>query len=78
MASHPHISVVSPVYRAASMVSELVRRISENVETISPDYEIILVNDASPDDSWNEILKQCQANPKVKGLNLSRNFGQYR
>lgn len=77
MASHPHISVVSPVYRAASMVSELVRRISENVETISPDYEIILVNDASPDDSWNEILKQCQANPKVKGLNLSRNFGQY-
>ena len=74
---HPHISVVSPVYRGASMVQELVKRISDNVEKLTPDYEIILVNDASPDNSWDEILKQCHLNPKVKGINLSRNFGQY-
>ena len=73
----PHISIVSPVYRGGKMVSELVRRNVESVSTITDDYEIILVNDASPDDSWDEIVKQCAQNPKVKGINLSRNFGQH-
>ncbi len=40
-------------------------------------YEIILINDASPDNSWQEIEKQCALNPCVKGINLSRNFGQH-
>lgn len=72
-----HISIVSPVYRGEKMVAELVRRNVDSVSTITDDYEIILVNDASPDDSWNEIVKECSVNPKVKGLNLSRNFGQH-
>ena len=72
-----HISIVSPVYRGGKMVAELVRRNVESVSTITDDYEIILVNDASPDDSWDEIVKQCAQNPKVKGINLSRNFGQH-
>lgn len=59
------------------MVAELVRRNVESVSTITDDYEIILVNDASPDNSWEEIVKQCAANSKVKGINLSRNFGQH-
>ena len=59
------------------MVTELVRRNVESVSLITDDYEIILVNDASPDNSWEEIVKQCTANPKVKGINLSRNFGQH-
>ena len=71
------LSIVSPVYRGEKMVSELVRRIVENVETITPDYEVILVNDASPDNSWLEIEKECAKNTKVKGINLSRNFGQH-
>ena len=73
----PHISIVSPVYRGEKMVAELVRRNVESVITITDDYEIILVNDASPDNSWEEIVKQCALNPKVKGINLSRNFGQH-
>lgn len=73
----PHISIVSPVYRGEKMVAELVRRNVESVSTITDDYEIILVNDASPDNSWDEIVKQCAANSKVKGINLSRNFGQH-
>ena len=77
MKSTPHISIVSPVYRGEKMVAELVRRNVESVSAITDDYEIILVNDASPDNSWDEIVKQCAANPKVKGLNLSRNFGQH-
>lgn len=71
------LSIVSPVYRAEKMVSELVRRIVENVEIITSDYEIILVNDSSPDNSWAEIEKECAKNTKVKGINLSRNFGQH-
>ena len=74
---NPHISIVSPVYRGEKMVAELVRRNVESVSTITNDYEIILVNDASPDNSWDEIVKQCELNPKVKGINLSRNFGQH-
>ena len=73
----PHISIVSPVYLGEKMVAELVRRNVESVSTITDDYEIILVNDASPDNSWDEIVKQCSQNPKVKGINLSRNFGQH-
>lgn len=71
------ISVVSPVYRGEKMVGELVRRNVEALSGMGVDYEIILVNDASPDESWREIAKECQKNPKVKGLNLSRNFGQH-
>lgn len=59
------------------MVAELVRRNVESVRAITDDYEIILVNDASPDNSWEEIVKQCELNPNVKGINLSRNFGQH-
>lgn len=72
----PLISIVSPVYRGEKMVHELVRRITENVSKISEDFEIILVNDSSPDKSWNEILKECKIDRRVKGINLSRNFGQ--
>ena len=71
------ISVVSPVYRGEKMVSELVRRNVEALAGMDADYEIILVNDASPDNSWGEIVEECKKNPKVKGLNLSRNFGQH-
>ena len=69
--------MVSPVYRGEKMVSELVRRNVEALTGMGVDYEIILVNDASPDNSWAAIEHECKMNPKVKGLNLSRNFGQH-
>lgn len=59
------------------MVSELVHRNVEALTGMGVDYEIILVNDASPDNSWQAIKAECKKNPKVKGLNLSRNFGQH-
>jgi dolichol-phosphate mannosyltransferase len=73
----PHISVVSPVYRAEKIVSELVRQLHENVSKITDNYEIILVNDASPDNSWLSIVHECEQDVRVKGINLSRNFGQH-
>lgn len=76
MSTKPHISIVSPEYKGATMVAELVRRIRESVSPITEDFEIILVNDASPDNTWSEIGKQCAADKRVKGLDLSRNFGE--
>ena len=74
----PVISIVSPVYRGEKMVHELVCRIQKNVSGFTEDYEIILVNDASPDNSWQAILQECSIDHRIKGINLSRNFGQHR
>ena len=74
----PHISVVSPVYRGEKMVHELVSRIKANVAPITEEFEIILVNDASPDLSWIIIREECLVDKRVKGINLSRNFGQHK
>lgn len=71
------ISVVSPVYKAESIVSKLVEEIETYLKPLFNSYEIILVEDGSPDNSWHEILKVCNRNNKVKGVKLSRNFGQH-
>lgn len=71
------LSIVSPVYRAEKMVHMLVERIVKSVTTITEDFEIILVNDASPDASWSIIEHECAQDKRVKGINLSRNFGQH-
>lgn len=71
------ISIVSPIYKGEKMLDELVDRLTKSVGTITDDYEIILVNDQSPDNSWNVIKRICKDNKHVKGVNLSRNFGQH-
>jgi len=76
MSKKPYISIVSPEYKGEKMVSELVSRIIASVTPITENFEIILVNDASPDNTWKEIRKQCDLDPRVKGLNLSHNFGE--
>ena len=70
------LSIVSPVYRGEKMLTELVRRIHEAIRPLTDDYEIVLVNDCSPDASWEKIVEICAADKQVKGINLSRNFGQ--
>lgn len=75
--SKPLFSIVSPVYRAEQIVPELVRRIRAAVETITQDYEIILVEDGSPDNSWQAIAAESKKEARVKGIQLSRNFGQH-
>lgn len=70
------ISVVIPVYGCRAALSELYRRITESVKEITDDYEIILVNDACPQNSWEEIEVLCEKDVHVKGIELSRNFGQ--
>jgi dolichol-phosphate mannosyltransferase len=72
-----HLSIVSPVYRAESCVEELVRRITASVAPITKDFEIVLVNDGSPDGSWPLIQQMAAADPRVRGVSLTRNFGQH-
>ena len=74
----PLFSIVSPVYRAEKLVDELVSRIKSSVGSITEDYEIILVDDCGPDDSWGRIQANSARDPRVKGFRLSRNFGQHR
>lgn len=72
-----HISVVSPVYKAERIVDELVRQLTVELSAITDSYEIILVEDCGPDGSWGKIQDNCSKDPHVKGLKLSRNFGQH-
>jgi len=76
MSQRPHISIVIPEYKGAGMIPELLRRIRESVSPITENYEVILVNDASPDATWTAICAACAEDKRVKGLNLSRNFGE--
>jgi len=73
----PHISIISPIYQAQFILDELVLRIVTSVEKITLDYEIILVDDGSVDDSWAKIEEHSVKNKKITGLKLSRNFGQH-
>jgi glycosyltransferase involved in cell wall biosynthesis len=73
-----YFSIVSPVYRAAQLVEPLVRRIIAAVEPLGQPFEIVLVDDRSPDDSWAAIVQQARHDERVRGVRLSRNFGQHR
>ena len=76
--SIPLFSVVSPVYRAENLIGELVRRIQASISTLSESYEIILVDDRGPDNSWVRIAEEAARDPRVHGVRLSRNFGQHK
>lgn len=76
MDKRPLISIVSPEYMGAGMIHALVTRIESALEPITDNFEIILVNDASPDNTWDVITEVCAADKRVKGINLSKNFGE--
>jgi polyisoprenyl-phosphate glycosyltransferase len=71
------IAVVVPVYYGEKSLPELVHRLDSVFIQLRVDYEIILVNDASPDNSWTIIQQLHSQNQKIVGLNFSRNFGQH-
>jgi len=79
--THPEspvfLSVVSPVYRAECLVGKLVAEIRAALEPLGISFEIILVEDASPDKSWEAICECCEKFAEVRGVRLSRNFGQH-
>ncbi len=72
------ISVVIPVYGCPEAVPELYLRLCGSLEKITKRFEIILVDDACPQNSWIKIENVCHKDRRVKGIQFSRNFGQMR
>ena len=72
------LSFVIPCYRSQSTIETVVNEIRETVATRpGTDYEIVLVNDCSPDNVWNVIESIAAADPHIKGICLAKNFGQH-
>lgn len=70
------ISVVIPMYGCKAAVRELHQRLVKTLEQITEDFEIIMVNDACPQNSWEVIEEICKEDRRVKGIEMARNFGQ--
>lgn len=70
-----YISIVTPAYRCSESLKELHRRLVLELEKITDKFEIIMVNDGSPDNDWGIICEIAEIDKRVKGINLSRNFG---
>ena len=73
----PYISVVIPVYKAESCLNELYLRLKAALETITTDFEIVLIEDCGGDKSWQLIERLAAADQRVRGIQFSRNFGQH-
>ncbi len=72
-----NISVVIPVYNSALILVELTRRLEQELPAFSAEFEVILVNDGSRDESWEVIANLCHNHPWIHGINLMRNYGQH-
>jgi dolichol-phosphate mannosyltransferase len=71
------ISVVIPLFNEAKLVEEIIRRVKLNLEIITNDYEVILVDDGSKDATWENITKYALEDKRIRGIRFSRNFGQH-
>lgn len=72
-----NLSIVVPVYRGETFIAPLVQRLTQALPTFAEQYEIILVNDGSPDNSWQLIQHLTGEYPWVRGVHMMRNYGQH-
>src|SRR5512138_940835 len=70
-------SVVIPVFRSELILDSLVDRLLRVLPTVADDFEIVLVNDGSPDNSWHVIERLAREFRCVRGIDLMRNYGQH-
>lgn len=75
--SNPAISVVVPVYGCVSCLRQLCQQLEASLNTLTDRFEIILVDDRSPDEAWSQLASLQALHPSVKGIRLSRNYGQH-
>lgn len=71
------VSVVIPVYRAALTLRELYSQLSIAMPQVAPMFEIIFVEDCGADESWSIITELAAADERVRGIRMSRNYGQH-
>lgn len=77
MVVRSEISVVIPVYKSEDCLHELYRRLRTTLESITKEFEIVLVEDCGGDASWEIIKELSLLDPRIKGIKFSRNFGQH-
>ncbi len=70
-------SVVIPLYKCSQSIEELSNRLIKVLDGISTKFEIIFVNDSSPENDWELVGIQANKDSRIRGINLSRNFGQH-
>ena len=78
MFSPVRLSVVTTLYRSAAYVDEFYERAAVAAGAITPDFEIVFVNDGSPDDSLDRARALIERDQRVRVVDLSRNFGHHR
>lgn len=73
------LSIIVPVYRSEAILPKLVEQIHAEMEKegLADDFELVLVNDCSPDHSWRVIRELAATRPWIRGISLRRNFGQH-
>ena len=72
-----NVSVVIPVYRSEHTLESLIERLGKALPVIADSYEVLLVNDGSPDNSWGSIERLARSHAWVRGIDLMRNYGQH-
>jgi len=72
-----HLSVVIPVYKAEACMHELQQRLLASIEPLTSDFEVLFIEDCGGDESWELICNIAQTDPRFKGIQFSRNFGQH-
>jgi dolichol-phosphate mannosyltransferase len=72
-----HLSVVIPLFNESTLIKDLVNRVKTNITLLTEDYEIILVDDGSQDQTWELIEIECKQEVRIKGIKFSRNFGHH-
>src|SRR5450759_4327145 len=72
----PLLSVVIPLYREGAHLATTLPKIMSVLDKLDVSYEVVLVDDGSPDDTWQALCQLRACCPQVKGVRLSRNFGK--
>jgi len=73
----PQFTVVTPCYRTAACIPELYRRLVSVFAQLEASFELIFVDDGSPQNDWQQIVTLAHTDARIRGLQLSRNYGQH-
>lgn len=76
-AAKPTITVVIPAYRSSETLPSLIERLEPVLSGLAREFEVVIVNDGSPDGTWETIRQLSERFEFVRGINLMRNYGQH-
>jgi undecaprenyl-phosphate 4-deoxy-4-formamido-L-arabinose transferase len=74
---YPTLSIIIPAYNSSGSLGILMEQLTQTLATLTEEYEIIVVNDGSKDNTWQVLSQLIQTYPHVRAVNLLRNYGQH-